>query len=427
MRKFLGVMCVIIAASYLSCSSSQQQSGSSNKAQRIKDGPGEIVLGQGTIIAKGNFKAYKKEGKWVQTYVDTRSIQGEGEYKNDQQHGKWKFYHKNGKLFSEGDFVEGQRTGEWVQYYNTGEKEAEFNYAITTIAVEGIGETLHEKIGALNGMKRFYHKDGKVKREEKYAAGKKSGIVREYFEDGRPKEMAEYSNDQNDGRSNTWWPSGKTKDKGAFRNGKKVGEWNYYHPNGAMNMTGRYQDDAMIGRWKHYAADGRLQKEGDYKVNDVVIKGKSVKRSAESGLWKVYRYNGYNKELAMEVALSNGMIDNTKPSKIYQGGKLAGTGVLQIGLIKGIYEILRNGSPTGKIPSSAVPPDEPEKNITHRWTGDWEEPKRQGQWKEFFPNGKLRAEGEYMVGRKNGIWKVYNADGSENTAESGNYMMGRKQ
>ncbi|HON79377.1 MAG TPA: hypothetical protein PK544_12855 [Spirochaetota bacterium] len=427
MKRYAAIIFLLMAVLFLSCQTTQSGSSgtASNKAPKIKDGPGEIVMGNGNIRAKGNFRNYKKEGLWIQYYAATGVKQGEGNYKNDKQDGRWTFYHKNGQKFSEGNFEEGQRTGQWVQHYDSGEREAEFGYRITSTYYPEFKMSV--KAGVLNGNKILYYKDQKVKKEVKYINGKKSGIMHEYYPDGKPKEMSEFDNDLHHGRSNTWWPNGKLKSKGYYRNGKKYGQWHYVHDNGQPHMIGNFKDDQRVGSWRFYSPESLLQKEGEYRIVTVTVQKKVVQRSSESGLWKFYRYDGRQRELFMELALASGMIDSNKASKLYKNGRLEGVGSFQIGLAKGIYQVIQNGSAGNKILSADVPPNDSEKNITYRWTGEWAVPKKNGKWKEYYPNGRIKAEGEYMIDRKNGYWKVYNSDGSINQTESGNYMFGRKR
>lgn len=426
MKQYRAFIYLLIAVLFLSCQTAQSgNSGATSKVQRIKDGPGEIMMGNGNIRAKGNFSNYKKEGPWVQYYAATGTKQGEGNFKNDQQDGRWVFYHKNGQKFSEGTFEEGQRTGQWMQYYDSGEREAEFSYRITTKYYPEFKMT--QKLGVLNGNKISYYKDQKVKNEAKYVNGKKTGIMHEYYPDGKPKEMSEFDDDLHHGRSNTWWPNGKLKSKGYYRSGKKYGQWHYVHDNGQPYMIGDFKDDQRVGEWRFYSPESLLQKEGEYRIISVTVQKKVVQRSNEVGLWKFYRYNGRQRELCMELALGSGMIDGNRASKMYKNGSIEGVGTFQIGLAKGIYQVIQNGNPGSKILSAEVPPNDLEKNITHRWTGEWAVPKKNGQWKEYYPNGRIKAEGEYMIDKKNGYWKVYNSDGSINQNESGNYMFGRKR
>ncbi|HNV49039.1 MAG TPA: hypothetical protein PKJ16_18505, partial [Spirochaetota bacterium] len=52
--------------------------------------------------------------------------------------------------------------------------------------------------------------------------------------------------------------------------------------------------------------------------------------------------------------------------------------------------------------------------------------KLNGEYKEYYPTGKIKAEGEYMTNKKNGEWKFYLQDGSVDEENSGRYMNDRK-
>ena len=46
-----------------------------------------------------------------------------------------------------------------------------------------------------------------------------------------------------------------------------------------------------------------------------------------------------------------------------------------------------------------------------------------GQWKDFYPDGKIQAEGTYQDNRRTGLWKFYSAAGK--VEQTGNYNNGR--
>jgi len=52
--------------------------------------------------------------------------------------------------------------------------------------------------------------------------------------------------------------------------------------------------------------------------------------------------------------------------------------------------------------------------------------KLNGPYKEYYPNGKIKAEGEYMTGKKNGEWKFYLQNGALDAENSGRYMLDKK-
>ena len=50
------------------------------------------------------------------------------QYKNGYDHGKWRFYFKNGQLETKGEFNMGKRIGEWRYYYENGKLRQLSNY-----------------------------------------------------------------------------------------------------------------------------------------------------------------------------------------------------------------------------------------------------------------------------------------------------------
>ena len=76
-----------------------------------------------------------------------------GAWKNGKQHGKFKSFHRNGKLSMVGDFFDGKQNGEWFEYYDDG--------------------SLYWRLIYKNGVKkdgvfRMYHKNGKIRSEVLY-------------------------------------------------------------------------------------------------------------------------------------------------------------------------------------------------------------------------------------------------------------------
>ena len=58
--------------------------------------------------------------------LDTlRSIQ---QYKNGYDHGKWKFYHSNGRIETKATFNMGKREGKWKYFYDNGNLKQVSNY-----------------------------------------------------------------------------------------------------------------------------------------------------------------------------------------------------------------------------------------------------------------------------------------------------------
>jgi len=426
MKKALIAVMMAFMALTLSCKSTDTGSKSgAGKAAKVKDGPGKIFWeGDGSLKGAGNFKSSKKEGEWTLYHRYTGEKLAVGNFKDDKQSGKWTFFYKNGQKMTEGEFDEDQRTGPWVEFHEKGEKKAEMSYIIINKAIPEFD--MVERLGVLHGPKTTYYPSGKVQKEETYREGGLTGVAKEFYEDGRPKEISQYAAGEHDGMANTWWPTGKHKEQGKYSRGKRNGLWFFYHSNGMLHMKGQFQENNQVGPWIYQSALGQPMKEGRYKLETVTVQKKTSTRSNEDGYWTFYKAAGGRSEKLMEIMLSNGMIDGTKPAKLYEGGKLSGEGAFQMGLVRAIFEIVQDGTPKGTMTSATVPPDEFDRKVTYRWTGEWEMPKKNGKWTFYYPNGKVKAEGEYQINKRNGEWKFYTPGGALDTEQSGMYRFDRK-
>ncbi|MBN2040665.1 MAG: hypothetical protein JW864_11515 [Spirochaetes bacterium] len=422
----------------LSCSSTDKKD---SKSDKIKDGYGKIFWNDGSLKGKGNFKNYQMDGKWVLYHRGSGEKLAEGNYLNDKQDGPWIFLYKNGAKSTEGSFLENQKTGEWTGYYD--------NNALMWKAVYILINSDFGKVGVINGKKTTFSKSGKVKMIEEFKNGIKKGRFQEFYEDGTPKEISWYKDDKHNGKCNTYWDNGNSKEQGFYIDDLKNGVWKYFYDNGQTQMTGKYsmgklqvktetkKVSQMQGQWQFFSKEGLLQKEGKYKNNK------------EDGLWKFYTYPSRRQRvLQMELTLQGGMA--TGFGKIYENGYLTGSGDL-MGPVKGIYEKIINNKSAGEEAELNVPQDNPNANLKYKWTGKWQLPRKSGKWtgyfaggkqkqfegtymmdklngkyKEYFSNGKVKASGEYMNGKKSGVWEVYNKNGTKNEEESGRWMMGKK-
>lgn len=440
MKKYNLLIVISLIALLFSCETTQKD----KKSDKVKDGIGKIYWKDGSVKGTGTFKNYQQEGTWILLHQGTGEKLAEGNYLNGKQEGKWLFFHKNGQKSSEGSFQENQKVGEWIRYYDTGELFSKENYVITEIEVAGF----KQKIGGIEGTKQTFYKSGKVKSEEEFRRGLKNGISREFYEDGKPKEFSEYKENKYNGKVNKFWPNGKPKEQSYYVNGQRNGKFKAFHDNGAQHVTGQFHNGLMTDLWRFYASDRKLQKEGNYKIQKFGSGAKAKMTSKESGFWIFYTYVNGRKLKAMELTLNGGMIQGK--CRLYENGKLVGEGEMT-GIPKALYDVYKNNKKVGTIEAGEAPPDDPQKMITYKWDGQWRTPKKNGLWielyagrgtkkfeanfmmnkmngryTEYYPDGKIKATGEYMNGKKNGSWKFYNKDGSLDSAKSGRYMLDKK-
>jgi antitoxin component YwqK of YwqJK toxin-antitoxin module len=459
-RKCAAVL-LFAAIAFSGCGSAQKKEGdTSEKVNPALVGTlvdHKVYYDDGSLLGTGK-ALYKsvmskpvriKQGPWVQYYKGTNTIkQAEGEYKDDKQTGEWKFYFKDGKLQQEGSFSEGIAYGEWKIYYPTSEMNWKASYSIVTEIDAVSGDA--KKIGRVEGVKTTYYKSGKVWKEETLHGGKKNGRCQEYYEAGNPKEIAMYQDDLKNGALNEWWPSGKPKTQGFFviadqidrktkkSTGEKIesktGNWKMFYSNGQTAIEGSFSNNMPQGLWRAYSREGQLMKEGKYNA------GK------EDGLWTYYEYENGRKMVSMELAVESGMIAEGV-SRVYKNGQTFGEGQLKRVPAKALFQMYKDGKQTEVVDAQNQPDDDPASKTTSKWTGKWLPAvpngifvefypgtrakkteanymigKLMGKYKEFYQNGKVKAEGENLAGKKNGVWTFYNADGSIDDEISGQYM-----
>jgi uncharacterized protein len=445
----LGIFCVA------SCSSPQTKNAGTTEEKADPSLKDKIIdykeyyddkslKGEGKVLYKIMMNKPKriKQQKWVYYVKGKPGIKmSEGEYTDDKQTGKWTFFFESGKVREEGTYTDGVTTGEWLVYYPTGELFTKATYKVFQEKDEVSGSM--KSVGHPDGTKISYYKKGTSTplKEEEYHNGKKNGRTQEYYETGKPKQFVMFKDDKKNGALNEWWESTNKqlkKTEGFFTDDKKTGSWKMYYNNGIVAMEGNFNADKPDGLWKFYSRETQLMKEGKYKM------------AKEDGLWTYYEYINNRKVMAMELAISGGMVASGG-SRIYENGILIGEGDLN-GIPKAIFQIYKNKQESETIESQNQPDDDPAQGLTSKWTGKWNHIKKNGLWrefytgtknkkseanymmdkkngeyKEFYLNGKIKAEGKYLTDKKNDQWKFYNQDGSLDSALSGLYMMDKKR
>ena len=65
----------------------------------------------------------------VDPFCDNVKHRFKGSYKNNEMHGFWEFFRKDGSLMRSGTFIEGKQTGVWKTFDRTGKlvKETKFD------------------------------------------------------------------------------------------------------------------------------------------------------------------------------------------------------------------------------------------------------------------------------------------------------------
>ena len=195
-----------------------------------------------------------------------------------------------------------------------------------------------------------------------------------------------------DGYNKFYFDNGKVSSEGMMRNGKPDGYWKTYYPSGKLKSEGNRRDHQLDSLWKFYNEEGKVTVQFDYKAG----KKNGPKRTYDPK-------EGFL--ITEEIFVSD--IKQGPTSYYYPGGKLKATIPFDKGAENGQgYEYSEDGTIITIIDYKSGFVKKQEK-INRRDKSNL----KQGVWKEFYANGKLRSEGRYTNDLKDGYFKDYNEKG----------------
>lgn len=226
-----------------------------------------------------------------------------------------------------------------------------------------------------------------------------------------------------------YYESGEIQSKGELVNGKENGVWNYYYENGNIQVSAGYENGLESGLWKWYSESEQLLKEGTY----------------NNGLfdetWLVYNAKGILVDSSnyLNGRLNDGYISYHENGKLFQKGQyrrdkqvgqwkiyndngfIVASGEFDNGELTGLWQYYyENGEPSHEIDYI----DKTISKIMNAWdlTGEQLVSNGNGNFKAFFDNTSISQEGKLEFGKRVGEWKTYFPDGK--LKEVGDYMLG---
>jgi uncharacterized protein len=327
-------------------------------------------------------------------------------------------FYPNGKILSEGYMKDGKPEGYWKTYYTTGILKSEGNrknYLLDSVWIfyNSTGDTIN-KINYLYGKKNGYYYEyytdrsrpefiGKVKTKDLYVNDSKEGISFSYYEDGKLHETIEYNKNLFDGTTIEYERDGriitiKRFSKGSLverqkinrydENNEKVGEWIEFYSGLKVKSVSNYKEGLLNGYYKEYNELGNLT------ISILYEKGKMIEQ-----------LDGKN---AAIVVLE----------KRDDAGNLIESGPFKNNIPIGIHKTYDN---TGAVRGSVVYND---LGIVQSIGIIDKEGNRQSDWKDYFQDNMLKAEGSYKNNLREGKWIFYFENGK--TQQIGNYKNGKE-
>lgn len=190
-----------------------------------------------------------------------------------------------------------------------------------------------------------------------------------------------------------YFPSGSKSSEGELINGKPEGYWRSFFENGNLQSEGNRLNGLLDGEWLFYTSEGILKQTITYRedkkngysliydsLGTTVLKQMYFVNDQLDSIQMEFYANGC---LKSEVFMRNGKKVGKEKIFAEKDGRLITENTYDEGFLKSTKELNRYDKDSLKT----------------------------GYWQELYPNGKVKSEGYYRKGKPNGIVKNYNSKG----------------
>lgn len=374
-----------------------------------------------------NYKEDEKNGL-ITYYHMNGTLKSYGWYDNDLLNDDWVIYNEKGNMISRATYLKDDLVGVKETYFPNGKLDDEEVYENGWMKAihqyDSTGKKIHTstfKNGT--GVIKYLHFNGKTSIEGNYVQGEYNGVFKGYFYDGSLSYSKTYSKGLLQGDYTDYFLGGKIATKGSYKDDNKVGTWKYYAADGTQWKEETFVDGEREGKAYYYFPNGKIEREIEYKEGNL---DGTYKRFAEDGqLANVFYYKddvvtGYsyldkNSQLLPVKPLAGG---NGKVLAYYSNGNVSAEMNYEAGSLVGDYKLY---FPNGKLYYSA----QEQFSLTHGKTEEyyangnkkkefgyfWNN--EDGPYKEYHENGKIKEEGYYYNGFLHGTVLLYDATGKQ--------------
>jgi antitoxin component YwqK of YwqJK toxin-antitoxin module len=295
----------------------------------------------------------------------------EGFLVNGKPDGYWKTYYENGNLKSEGNRKNFELDSIWKFYEETGKLKLEINYKngrkngdrVSYLPDETIRENFVDDIKS--GITNHYTISGKLIKSIPFEKGLEEGIAKEFDTIGNIIELMTYKKG---------FITGREKINRYDPENKQHGVWKWFYADGVIQLEGVFKHGLKNGIFKYYDTKGNLKTIEKY-VDD--IKQQESEEVVKLEMKRDYFPSG---KVKIEATYRNGVAEGVR-REFNENGEVEKSYVMKSGVI----------AAEGIIETSGL---------------------RKGKWSEFYPDGKLKAQGNYTDDFKTGTWEYYHRNGS---------------
>lgn len=201
------------------------------------------------------------------------------------------------------------------------------------------------------------------------------------------------------GYNKFYYDNGKISSEGTMRDGKPDGYWKTYLPSGVLKSEGNRKNYKLDSTWKFYDDKGRLTTVINYtdgKKNGIkkMFDSKGYITSEENYTGDIKQGLSYTYFTPVDSTQLKGRIQTQTP---FDKGKENGTA----------YEYDKNGNIISILEYNyGVLTKQESINRVDK------NEQKQGLWKKFYADGKVKAETTYINGKRTGYQKSYSKTGS---------------
>jgi uncharacterized protein len=375
-------------------------------------GPCELYYSNGIKSAKGNYNsAGEKEGLWYYYHYKNGALSDSIFYKNGKIEGLTKWYYPDGTISGEASYINGNQQGIRKEYSRAGLLLNQYIFKENvldgpTISYYNIGEAFKEyegkyKEGKLNDTLYEFHDNGVLKSSKFMSNGKVgNGYIKTFHRNGQLATTVNKINGLFEGIFRAYNYNGKLSQEGQYLGGIEIGTWKTYYDNGKLEEEIQYDEKGKKnGILKNYDLDGKIIYEMEYLKGEVVAykyydkEGKILKEARKHK--GEFEFVGFYPEGTKNIEGIYTAEGRTKLWKFYDSfGNLTSEenynnkGKLQ-GKVKNYYT-------NGKLKDEM------------NYVNDLPE----GYYVSYYKNGKIMNEGWYENGKMKGYWNAYYADGT---------------
>ncbi len=360
-----------------------------------ENGYNKIYYPNGKLSSEGFMKNGKPEGLW-KTYYPSGVIRSEGIRKNHLLDSIWVFFNEAGDTLQKVSYSMSKKNGYTLNYYQE-------NDADPMVRGRIVSKELYVN-DKKEGLSWYYYLNGALKEEVTFLNNKRNGITREFDEDGTLITLLNYRNGLLIERERI---------NRRDMQGRKQGTWKTYFENGRLQNEMSFEDDLLTGVYKEYEDNGNLKLFIKYSKGLIVEEKDTVGLDIE--IRNEYDENGnliysgsYRENIPVGIHRHYDSSGKVSGSEIYSDeGRKLGEGIItNEGKKEGIWKYFHNN---GKVKSS----------------GSYSNNLEQGKWLYYFENGLKEQEGVFKNGKPNGLWQWFYQNGGIKREEE--YFDGKEE